>query len=243
MNHRTQKLIEMAKHFMYCSFDPIHDIRHVIRVVGHTKKLAQDLKLSEKEAQALEIAAWWHDVSRSFTRKPSMIWMMFFDDMFSALLLWVYTIRFGMFGDVVGLSTRLIWCKNLATGSLFAKIFLKKRTRLLLDILKDADNLDLLHIERYENARKMSTHSLKHYYAFKTLIWLNLNTKILHMKTTAARAYIKQIIQDLLDWISQKHIYVWHINMYGKKWVENTLAHFKSVLKTIQSLDIHYTHI
>ena len=241
MNLRIQKLIETAKHFMYCSTDPIHDIRHVRRVVDYTQKLAHDLDLTEKEAYALELAAWWHDVSRSFTRKPSMIWMMFFDDMFSALILWIFTLRFGIFGNVAGLSTRLIWCKNLATGSLFTKIFLRKRTRLLLDVLKDADNLDLLHIERYEIARKMSQDSRKNYYAFKTLIWLNLNTNVLHMKTKAARRYVKQVIQDLIDWLNQQHIYIWHIRMYGKEWVDETFSQFKSILETIQHLDVQYT--
>ncbi len=241
MNLRIKKLIAVAQHYMYCSSDPIHDIRHVTRVVEYTQKLATDLNLSKHETQALELAAWWHDVGRSFTRKPSMIWMMFFDDIISSLLLWIHTIRFGIWGSGTNIAIRLIWCKNLATGSFFSKIFLRKRTRLLLDILNDADNLDLLHIERYETAQKLVHTSRKNYYAFKTLIWLNLNTKVLYMKTVAARKYIKQIIKDLLDWISQKDIYLWHIKMYGEHWIRQTIQHFRLLLETIHTLDVSYT--
>ncbi len=82
-------LITKAKQIMSKSLDPIHDLSHVERVVKTTKKMCHEMQLKEADRQILTLAAWWHDTSRTKTRKPSILLMPFLDDAFSALLLWV----------------------------------------------------------------------------------------------------------------------------------------------------------
>ena len=134
---KIQKLTIKAQEIMCSSSDPIHDIRHVRRVVENVQKLSQELYLSPQEQQAIELAAWWHDAGRTITQKPSFVWMLFLDDIISAFMIWVYTIRYGVFGSVAGISSRLIFCKSLGTGALLTRILLRKKTRILLNILKN----------------------------------------------------------------------------------------------------------
>ncbi len=237
---KTKKLISKAEELMCSSSDPIHDIRHVKRVVQNAQKLSQELNLNPTEHQALELAAWWHDTGRTITQKPSFVWMLFLDDIISAFLLWIYSIRYGVFGNVAGISTRLIFCKSLGTGALLTRILLKKKKRVLLNVLKDADSLDLLHVERFETMRYLSQTSFKNECAFRLLIWLNFHTSSLTMKTKVAQKYIEEILTELLDWVQQSEIYVWHVLEFGEEWVKKTIKNLELLLDEIHLSNIQH---
>jgi len=203
---------------MKSSNDPIHDIHHVTRVAGHVQDIATDMGLSERDIEILTIAAWWHDASRALTRK-SAIWMVLCDDLISAIMLWIYTIRFGVFGSTAGVATRIIWCKNATVGKIIGKYFLTKRSKLLLDILDDADKLDLINIERLNIVRDMSETSLKFRLLYKWVTTAGVKTTRLHMKTAAAKKYLYTAIKEMLIWIQKQHVYDWHVQKFGQAWV------------------------
>src|SRR3989338_3567593 len=98
------KLIQVAQERMRRSSDPGHDFTHAARVVTYIERFIADLDLTEEQATILILAGWWHDAGRIITQKPSFIWMLFFDDMISALMLWRTTIRYGLFGSIAGMS-------------------------------------------------------------------------------------------------------------------------------------------
>ena len=104
-----------AKIIMANSSDPIHDLEHVERVVNNVEVLIKDIKLTQKEKDAVILAAWWHDVGRTLTKNPHTIWMTFFDDMISSAMLWKQTLKIKMFGSTAGMASRLILCKSIGT--------------------------------------------------------------------------------------------------------------------------------
>jgi len=241
-NSKITFLIQTAKYYMSYSFDPIHDIRHVKRVVKYAQELGEKYKLNEKQKTALELASWWHDMSRAVIKKPSFVWMLFVDDILSATMLWFFVIKNMIFSKTAGTAINLILCKNFGTGTILTKILLRKKNRILLDILKDADNLDLIHIERFETIRYLSEMSKTNKYAFKFIVWANLHTNILNMNTQIARMYIEKIITELFEWIQQQEVYLWHIKNFGAEWTVKTLEHFEEILAKIRQNNIQYTY-
>ena len=97
-----------------------------------------------------------------------------------------------------------------------------------------------MHVERFKAIRDLSGYSIKNHLAFKLLIWVNLNTKITYMKTEAARIYIKEIISELLNWIKQQEIYLWHVKQFGEEWVQKTLSNLERLLDEICLRNIQY---
>ncbi len=232
-----KKLIEKAQDIMGGSLDPIHDLPHVRRVVQYTQKMVAQMEISETERCALELAAWWHDAGRTITKNPSIIWMLFVDDFISAIMLWIWTIRYRVFGDVVGISMRLIICKSLGTGAILTRILLPKRHQLLLDILHDADRLDVFNVNRIIFACQLAEYSHLYGVGYKILTWYNLCTKHLHMKTKAAREYFLHILKELLEWISQPAVKLWHEDRFGKNWLDKTLLRLEVFIFEIESLN------
>ena len=75
MKSKIAQLISIAEKKMEFSKDPLHDLEHVKRVVNMVQTLGKELDVSEKHIQALTLAAWWHDVGRTVTTRPSMLFM------------------------------------------------------------------------------------------------------------------------------------------------------------------------
>jgi hypothetical protein len=77
-----------------------------------------------------------------------MVWMACVDDLLSSLMLTWEIIRLGAFRSPASMAARLILCKSLGTGAVLTKIFIRRRNRILVDVIKDADMLDILTTER-----------------------------------------------------------------------------------------------
>ncbi|EKE07579.1 MAG: hypothetical protein ACD_18C00044G0002 [uncultured bacterium] len=232
-----KKLIIEAQKQMSHSFDPLHDLRHVERVVENTKKISQNIKLSQKERDALELAAWWHDASRALSNKPSMIWMAFFDDNLSAFALLFYAIRHRVVSSVALKAFWMLMCNGMITGKFITKIFADKRTKILLNLLKDADMMDVINIDRFYEAGRIAQMSKANLRKFRTLIWFNLHTNILQMKTIEARVYIEEIMKNLIEWLSEAENYLWHVENFGEEWMEKTLSRLRNNLNGIIELN------
>ncbi|MFA7245400.1 MAG: HD domain-containing protein [Candidatus Magasanikbacteria bacterium] len=236
-NKSIKSLIIEAQQQMSHSFDPLHDLRHVERVVKNVKKISAPIKLTQIERDALELAAWWHDISRAINNKPSMIWMAMFDDNLSALALLFYTIKYRIKNKVALKTFGLLMCNGMITGKIMTKIFANKKTRLLLNLLKDADMMDLMNINRFYEATQLAQMSKKNLRKFRMLIWYNLNSNILEMKTFEARIYIEEIIINFLEWISNKENYLWHEENFGKDWIDKTINKLQETLGEITKLN------
>lgn len=228
-------LITKAKQIMSKSLDPIHDLSHVERVVKTTKKMCHEMQLKEADRQILTLAAWWHDTSRTKTRKPSILLMPFLDDAFSALLLWFYACRNGIFfHPVVRVAIRIIFCKTIGTGKYLTRTILQKQHRHLVDILKDADTLDVLHVERAKQACLLAEQSTMYYFGYKMLVWWHLSTKALELRTSVAKKYLTQILKDFMLWVKQDHILEWHTKQYGTAWLEKQLKKCERYINALE---------
>ncbi|NCO04998.1 MAG: hypothetical protein GW939_02515 [Candidatus Magasanikbacteria bacterium] len=226
-------LTERAQHIMYMSKDPIHEASHVARVVDHCTRMSIELSLSEIQTQALILAAWWHDASRVLTKNPSFIMMPLVDDLLSALLLWRETIRCGLFGSVAGMATRIIFCKSFGAGRILTKILMTKKNQLLIDALKDADTLDLLHTSRMDSLLTIAEHSVWYERGYRFMVWWFLRNKQLYMHTVFSREHIVLAVQEFLDWFETPEVLLWHIDHFGESWVQKNRQHGDRLIEHI----------
>jgi len=228
MTYKKQFLITKAQEFMRISKDPVHDLSHVTRVVNNAKRIARSFpQLTSTDKEALELAAWWHDVSRTLTDKPSFVWMACIDDMVSALMLCVHSIRYGFWKHSGGVATRLILAKSLGTGALFTKLFLRGREKILLNILRDADMLDILNTERLEKVYLLSQESKKYLWGLKCLTFINIHTSVTtKMRTPIAQKYFAENLETLIQWITVQQNNTVIVSQFGKKWMDNSHQHF-----------------
>jgi hypothetical protein len=233
MSSKLAQLTDKAKEYMRESIDPIHDLGHVTRVVENIQKIATDMNCSVREKQILELAGWWHDVGRAVIKKPSM-WMIFFDDIISALALLSYAIRFRNLNRISLTAIRILICHSFASGTVFTKFLLGSRGQILRDILADADSLDLLHLERFELMRNFCMLSVKNEYMFRFIIWMSLHTTITRTKTKAAQKYLHEVIMRLLDWVTEQEIYLWHVAQFGEAWVRKTIHALRQLSSSIK---------
>ena len=229
-------LIAEAQSRMRRSTDPAHDLAHAEQVARFATQLADDTGIPPDQKTALILAAWWHDVSRTLTKNPSLIWMPFFDDLLSALLLWFAAIRHGLFGSVAGLSIRLTVCKSLGTGAVLTELLVRRRHRMLIDLLKDADALDVLRLERLQKLMPLVESYRRYYWAYKTLVRWFVSTNYLHMKTQAARVYAIKLMRAFLAWIKDSAAYIWHVAQFGRAWCERMYQRALRLLSTIENL-------
>lgn len=237
MEKKIEKLLKLAKKMMEGSQDPIHDIGHVKRVVAHCENISKSYLLSEKQKQSLILAAWWHDVSRVNAKHTSFFIMPFIDDTLSAFVLWFWTIRYGLFGSIAGMSTRIIFCKSHGTGTILSRILLRKKNRVLIDILKDADMLDIFSVERTEAMRILVDSSKFYKLAYKILMrWFFVSRKI-QVKTTSAKKIFLKLLEQFLEWATKKEIYMWHLTFSSKKWMD---SHIEKVKKRISIIKLQY---
>lgn len=229
-----QLLVAAAKKYMKRSKDPIHDLSHATRVVAHVKKLAAAYHLSSQQTEALILAAWWHDVARSITKRPSIIIMPFIDDLISALMLWYATIRHRLFGPVAGMATRIIFCKSIGTGRVLTRLLMMKKNRLMIDILEDADTLDTIHIERTQKLFALADTSALYHLGYRLTIWWFLSTRALEMRTQAAKRYVLALLKDFLHWMREYDIMLWHRERFGQKWLNRQLIRLELFIQTIE---------
>lgn len=237
MEAKIQQLIYRAKRRMKQSPDPVHDVRHAERVVGFVKELTRDLNLTADQRQALILAAWWHDLARTVTKNPSLVWMPFFDDLLSAFMLWGATIRYGLFGTVAGLATRIIFCKSLGTGALLTRFLMRRKNRMLVDLIKDADNLDALNLERINYLMVMVETSRLYHVGYRLTIWWYIKSSQLKMRTMQARLYLEGLLRAFLEWAKQQTIFNWHVAHFGRAWCEKMLLRGEALLHHIKQLN------
>jgi len=239
---KIQKLSQKARDIMSASIDPIHDLDHINRVLNNAKKIMTSFNLSEKDKQAVELACLWHDTGRTITSKPSFVWMVFFDDMISALLLWKESIKYHLFGGTAGMASRIILCKSLGTGRVFTKIFLRKKTRLLLDIVKDADTLDVIHTERLKKIMLAIESNTMPVITYRIVSWYATRLKTFKIKTIIARRILKQIIEQMLQWLHKPEIAYLHIRILGEKSCYKLEAKIKNLLNHLSSSILKQTY-
>jgi len=232
---KVEKLIAIAQKRMRMSRDPSHDLRHTTQVVKHVEQLMDGYNLKEKEREALVLAAWWHDVGRTTTKGSLVILfiMTFVDDLISALFLWRETIKIFFFGSVPGMATRIIYCKNGTWGSLIQYIWLRKRTRMLRSILEDADNLELLSIERLDIIRHMAEETWLSRLAYKKMVQHGLKGSYFVMNNKQAYTILRTKADEFLQWVRKPEITSWHIGYYGKKWAEETARRIETLRNSL----------
>ena len=235
---RILQLIDIAKTRMAHSYDPAHEISHVTRVVAHIETLCRLKKVPAYQREALLLAAWWHDVSRTITRNPSLLWMPLCDDLLSALLLWRETIRYNLFGSVAGLATRIIFCKSMGIGRILQYVCILPKHRILVDMLRDADTIDLLHTPRMNMLMSIADTKIRYRYGYRIMIYWFLINKQFFMKTQEARHIILEHIQLFITWFDDATTREWHKKYFGNMWVDKRIQAGKKLYKKIQS---HHT--
>lgn len=242
MKQTTQKLIKQAQKIMSRSSDPVHDIKHVQCVVENVKKISNDINISEQNKKALILAAWWHDAGRTITKKPSIIWMVMIDDIISAFMLLGHSLCFGLWNRTVWQASKIILCKGFRADNFLTRILLKKKTKLLLNILCDADIIEVLNQERINFFLPLIKNSKLSLASYKFLTNRNLKINKLKIKTEAARKYFEEIIKKLLQWAKQTEIIKWHIENFGKEWYDKIKKRIEDLLDYITLLNLQTNH-
>jgi len=235
---KGQALIKQAREIMIGSNDPIHDLAHVKRVVENVENISTDINITGRQRESLVLAAWWHDVSRTITRYPSMLWMVFLDDIISAFLLLRSCLKLWLFGYIPSTAVKIIFCKSIGTGRLLTKILLRKKDRILLDILKDADMLDVMHIERIKNIMPLSELSKFYLFGYKRLVNYSLKLRHVKFKTKTAIRHFENIIKQLMEYLKQPEILAWHLKQFGKKWCKEVEKKLFELLDFIELLNL-----
>ena len=237
MQAKIVQLILLAKEKMAASPDRIHDDNHAARVVTNVIKLGKNFNLTNEQKEALVLAAWWHDVGRTITSRPSIIIMPFLDDIISAIMLGFYTVRHGLFGTSSGLAARIICCKSLGTGAILSRLFIKRKDQILVNILKDADALDVLTTERVSLFMELSETSRIYHVGYRTAVWWFTHTKQLNMKTVAARNYMFELIEVFISWLQSEEILNWQIENYGWKWIKKNIENIEIIMQRLVYLN------
>ncbi len=227
------QLIKAAQTRMKTTRDPIHDETHAARTAQYVQILIQDMRISAEHTQALLIAAWWHDVARTITNKPSFVWMPFIDDILSAIMLWWHILRTGSRCDTTRFAVRLIACKGMGTGAFLTRILIQKRHRILVDLIRDADKLDFFTIERMAKVLEVTSSSLIYHVGYRVGYRWCTNTNYVKMKTKAAKKYIIFLLQQFLSWLKQPIIYTWHTEQFGKLWTQKTLHRIERMMQRL----------
>ncbi len=239
MKHtKIEKLIAHAKDTMNESTDPIHGLSHVERVVVSVKNICTDMNIQGQQKDALILATYWHDISRTITKYPSVVWMIFLDDLISAFILLKSCCRIWSFGYVQNTAIKIIFCKSIGTGKILTKLLLRKKDRVLLDILKDADMLDVVHVERVQNMMPLGDLSKIYLFGYKKLIDYNLKPKHVKFKTRVAIQQFEESIKQLIDFLQKPEVLSWHIKQFGKEWCDNIEKKLYEVLDFVILLNL-----
>lgn len=232
MHKQTPQLIQEAREKMKSCQDPYHDLSHVERVVAHTKEIARHYDLTQNQREALELAAWWHDVGRTVTKRPSFVMLTLIDDTISALMLWWSTIRRGMFGEVVGLSTRIIFSKSMTAGFL-GRPFLMKKNRILVEILTDADKLDIINEHRAVQLFPIVESSMLYASGYKLGAWWLFARNHIQLSTEEAKQIFKILLKQFISWLEESQIYSWHVTHTGKPFIDKQIFALKQTYASL----------
>ncbi|PIR75380.1 MAG: hypothetical protein CO030_05135 [Candidatus Magasanikbacteria bacterium CG_4_9_14_0_2_um_filter_42_11] len=231
---RVQSLTSQAETILMGSHDPLHDHRHAGRVADYAVVIARELHVTNaSHLDALKLSAWWHDISRVITKKPSFLLMPFIDDTLSAIILARTAIKTGKWNRTVWLASRLILAKSVGTGKVFSRMFLTKRMRLLLDILQDADTVDTLASERAHDIQQLVDSSLSYHYAYRVMVWWFISTAFLEVKTEAAKEQLLAVLKEFMIWIHEESIMAWHIERYGQAWIDHMHARLEQLIEQL----------
>lgn len=227
-----KQLIRLAKRRMRQSSDPIHDIGHARRVARYAAFIGQSCALSSEEQTILEIAAWWHDVGRTVTKKPSFVWMIFLDDIISAFWLAWSAKRIHGFDQTCRRAVYILLGHSFGTGKLLTRLLLDRRDRQLLTIIEDADKLDVLCVERLESIRALMDDSHGYSFGYRILSWYSFTSRHLQMQTDQGRKFFYEVLQEFSAWINQPNIANWHTEQFGEVWAEKTLTKINQFIES-----------
>lgn len=216
---------------MLRSKDPVHDISHAERVAALAQNLSEDYDLDEKQKNAILLAAWWHDVGRTITNSPSLIFLSMVDDTISGVMLLLTAIRYRLNNETTILAAKIIMCKNMGTGALFTKIFLKKKDRFLVDIVEDADNLDTINPDRMKKIISLAELSFVYHFGYRIMIWWYFEKNNLKMRTKKAKKLIFGSSKLLFSWLQQKNILSWHVRHFGWQWSNQKIKLCRSFVR------------
>lgn len=216
-------IIHAARKRMRHSNDPVHDLGHAERTAQYVEYLTLEMHVDAEKKKSIVIAAWWHDVARTLTDKPSFIWMPFVDDLFSAAMLWWHTMRTGSASRTTAFAVCLIACKSIGTGAFLTKILIRKRDRVIVDLLKDADTMDVFTVDRFAKVLILSESSRIYRFGYRIHCRWYCLLRNIKMKTDAARRYVLELLRHFLEWIKQPFIHAWHVRHFGKSWTKKTL--------------------
>ena len=216
---KVSTLIALAAERMHASEDPVHGYHHAAGVAKTAELCAVAAGLPQQEVEALVLAAWWHDVGRTVLNRSSFIFMIFFDDLLSALMLWRATIRLRLFGSVAGMSTRLIFCHSFGTGRLFSWL-LRPRTRFLLVLLTDADKLDILSTDRLAKIHAIIEKSRFHRLSYRFLAAYILITRHAMVKSAVAKPHFLKAFKITVEWMRTVEVKQWHEEKFTVRWTK-----------------------
>ncbi len=229
---KVQILIDIAAKRMRGSEDPIHGYHHAAGVAATAEACATAARLTQAETEALVLAAWWHDVGRTVLSRSSFVFMIFLDDLISALMLWHETIRLRLFGSVAGMSTRLIFCHSFGTGKLFSWL-LRRRTRFLLTLLTDADKIDILSTARLGKIHEVISKSRLHRASYRFLASYILITRHAMVKSEVALPLFLKALREVVDWMRTNQIVQWHERMFNVQWTKKLYARMNTIAKEL----------
>jgi hypothetical protein len=226
-------LIHAARKRMRHSHDPVHDLGHAERTAHYMERLSRETGVNTEHTKSLIIAAWWHDVSRTMTDKPSFIIMPFVDDLLSAVILWWHSVKTKSLSRTTILAVCLIACKSMGTGALLTKILIRKQHRVLVDLLEDADTLDVFTVDRVSKVLVLTESSRVYRLGYRIHCrWYSLLRHI-KMKTQAARKYVLELLQKFLAWITQPAMVAWHVRQFGETWAKKSRRRFERVIRQL----------
>jgi hypothetical protein len=236
MNTQIEALIQEAKRRMSSSCDNLHDLGHASRVSTYSAKIGREVGIGEEEMHIIALASWWHDTSRSLTRKPSLIWMRCIDDFISGFLLSRAAKQLNVKeNEIVSQAIRIIVSKNIGTTRLFTKLILSPKYRRLLSIVRDADALDALHLTRLNGLKHMAENSFVYLHMYKWVIWWFLHSHDLEFQTEwAKRHFAEEVLKDFIIWFRSTEIFEWHAEMFSQKWLDKRMYEGEIFMQTFQ---------
>ena len=180
-NEQFDKLFNQAKELMNKSKDPVHDWRHIERVLINIEKILELLPEEKKrdlDMKILRLAAAWHDISFVFYK--SGFRQYFLDHVRGSKIAKQYFEQYGLGIKEIDLIGDIIYHHNLTEFGI-----LNRKRSLYYQIVQDADIMDSYNCpERVELAGEQvkQTPSLWYKFVIKVLKPLFLNWLVNHPK-------------------------------------------------------------
>lgn len=151
----TERLVSIAQEKLENQpFDEVHNLDHHTKVWGNCKAILESESLDDLDQKTLEVACWWHDIER---------------------------------GTEDNATLDQVLQENGAQSDFAQKVrkvvdehtFGAEQTCLESEVLYDADKLEYLSIDRFDDLMKMSEEKIKHYISASqeriSEVWNNLH--------------------------------------------------------------------